>query len=279
MVVKRRSAKLKRAVVKRDSRRRHGFIKVSASPQLTRGKKRWISEYKPLTELEKYGAIGKPLRILIVGETGSGKTHNLIKFLNARFEAHGRSAFITILFSQSAATDKTWQEWGGFKKYVDIHSEQYDETMATALPDMLKKAIKKGKRPIIIFDDKGYDQKTNSTSSSNHVRYIATAANQNQTDLIMLYQRPQYMLGDMVSNAQYILILNMDPRADRELAARKFLGKFPMKRALAIIDNNIRAEHDYLLIDSTGPRRVYSNAHGPVNLPEATAQAVVEKYT
>jgi hypothetical protein len=228
-----------------------------------------------MTDFQKYGRLGKPLRMLIIGQTGSGKTHQLIRGLDNRMKRFGRKSFFVVLISQSARNDKTWEQWGGVDKYVDMVFDNYDEDLQNTLPNLLTRANKRHKRPIIIFDDKGYEQSANSSSSGNYVRYIATAANQNRTDLIMLHQRPQYIMGDLVSNAQIVMLMSMDPRADRNLAVEKFLGRFEKKRALAILDQNVRQKHDYLLIDDTGDVRVFYNAHGEVDVPEHTASLAI----
>lgn len=232
----------------------------------TRGK--WNITFKQMTPYQRYGRLGKPIRMLFIGKSGGGKTYQLAWYLNKLFRKFGRNSYYVILISESAKTDKTWEEWGGVRKHVDVLAENYDEELQNALPNMLKRNVKKGKRPIIIFDDKGYDRTQNSSSSANHIRYIATAANQNGCDLYMLYQRAQYLPGDMTTNIEKVMLFYMDPKADRELAVAKFLGRFEKKRGLAILDDNVREKHDFLLIDKTGEYTQFFNAKGIVILPD-----------
>lgn len=238
--------------------------------------RRFKYTFKEIPDETLFGDFGKPIRALLIGQSGEGKTFRIIQFLAKRFKEveGGRKRFVVIYISQTLDRDDTWIKHGGWKKYVDHVFEHITPQLGPTIYKIIAKADKEKKKPIIVFDDKGYMLTNNSGHNIDFIRDIASSNRHYKTDLIISYQRPQNLIGDMLSSYEHVLLFRMDSGNDVQNAVNKFLSDLGSKsRRLQIYKENVIKKHDALFINKCGDFKEFARLRRgeptvEVNIPE-----------
>ena len=199
-----------------------------------------------------------PIRLGIVGNSGSGKTNFLASIildpLN-QFYKDVWDAENIFVFSGSLKTDNKIQ---GIIKALDVPDsntfDEYDDDIVNLLYEEIEDRVatttaKKGKQEhsLFIFDDLSYSNSIRN-KRNNALGRLFLNGRKNHISTIFVAQRYNQILPAVRINLTGLVIFNM-PTSELEMVERDHNFKENRKSFYKMVRNNLKERHDFLIIN------------------------------
>ena len=153
--------------------------------------------------------------MLIVGRSGCGKTHFLLKYLNQ----HCRQKYNTIyIICPTFSINETWQNWRSKKDTGVKVLETRDVNRAIR---MVLGQHKQGKRALIIFDDVAFSKDVKSQSSE--LVDLGFSGRHRGIDTIVLTQQLTSIAKAYRENITFLVSFYMPGKKDMKVIVDDFL--------------------------------------------------------
>lgn len=199
-----------------------------------------------------------PLRLGIVGNSGSGKTNFLGSIILDPLNQFYKEIWLPeniYVFSGSLKTDNKIQ---GIIKALDVpNSNTFDEynddivnLLYEQIEDMVAKTTeKKGKQEhsLFIFDDLSYSNSIRN-KRNNALARLFLNGRKNQCSTIFVAQRYNQLLPSIRVNLTGLVMFNM-PTSELEMVERDHNFKPNRKSFYQMVRNNLKERHDFLIIN------------------------------
>ena len=196
-----------------------------------------------------------PLRLGIVGNSGSGKTNFLATLILDPEKTFYRDVFDPeniFIFSGSIKTDN---KMIGIIKALDIPDsnvfDDYDDDIVNLLYDEVEERVAKTKgkveHSLFIFDDLSYSNKIRN-KRNNALGRLFLNGRKNQISTIFVAQRYNQILPQVRVNLTGLVIFNM-PTSELEMVERDHNFLPNRKSFYSMVRNNLKEKHDYLIIN------------------------------
>ena len=206
-----------------------------------------------------------PLRLGIVGNSGSGKTNLLATIILDPLNQFYKDVYLPeniYVFSGSLKTDNKIQ---GIIKALDIPSsntfDEYDDNIVNLLYEEIEDRVAstKGKQDhsLFIFDDLSYSNSIRN-KRNNALGRLFLNGRKNQISTIFVSQRYNQILPSVRINLSGLVLFNM-PTSELEMVERDHNFLSNRKSFYTMIRNNLKERHDFIVIN-------YSNKFAEIYL-------------
>ena len=206
-----------------------------------------------------------PLRLGIVGNSGSGKTNLLATIILDPLNQFYKDVYLPeniYVFSGSIKTDNKIQ---GIIKALDIPSsntfDEYDDNIVNLLYEEIEDRVAstKGKQDhsLFVFDDLSYSNSIRN-KRNNALGRLFLNGRKNQISTIFVSQRYNQFLPSVRVNLTGLVMFNM-PTSELEMVERDHNFLPNRKSFYTMIRNNLKERHDFIVIN-------YSNKFAEIYL-------------
>lgn len=232
------------------------------------------NKFKPLIvkdNNEKYHynkerIFGLPMRLIIVGASGSGKTNTLLNLLcRDEFynkDLHGDNMY---LISPSLRNDYKIGQLVKFKKLdkgncFSKYSDDLIEGIYEMLQDEYEEYIQDKKKPpmySLVLDDCGFN---NFLKSSQSIKKAYMNGRHINLNTIILLQRFQDLSLGVRSNANGLILYNVSNKVLDSIEEEFNYSELNKQEFKTMFRDNVKSKHDFIVINFTNkPEEMYLN--------------------
>tara|TARA_R110001632_G_scaffold134152_2_gene249330 strand:- start:5516 stop:6247 length:732 start_codon:yes stop_codon:yes gene_type:complete len=216
---------------------------------------------------KKSGIFDLPMRLLIIGKTGCGKSGTLGNlFLKPDFYRGDFLPENIFIFSGSLEGDEKLQI---IIKQLDIPEsnifDTYDEEIGHMIYDMLKdnyndkvNSKEKPENSVIIFDDLGFANLQNRRNKNSIMDRLMSNGRKFLISTITLNQRVTQLNRTAREQASGVIIYSQSNK-DLELAEKDFNVLENSKKFKKMFRENTEGKHDFLVINNSNGKDLYQN--------------------
>jgi len=200
------------------------------------------------------------MRYVYLGETGTGKTHQLINHLDLQKRAYPDT--FNILICPSYENNKAWNAYksvpGHNKKLIDVWIKQADEKALQYLEHLVGRRKKMNNKIVnLIIDDCGKNPNIKNKIKGNVFPELANNASHYNINLYSINQFTTQLLTELQNGQFQIAVLTFQSAIEERKKIRKImLGFLEDEQAEKVLIDGWQKKYDLILVDKRDPYNI-----------------------